>query len=61
MPGELLVYVGFVDGASLHTLNHAFATWAIYSPTNQLVSVGGICLKETTNNVGEYSVIIELL
>jgi ribonuclease HI len=33
----------------------------IFTPTGQLVSSGGVCLGEATNNVVEYSVIIELL
>jgi ribonuclease HI len=61
MPGESSVYFGFTDGASRHTQNLASAAWVIYSPTNQLVSVGGVCLRETTNNVVEYSIVIELL
>jgi ribonuclease HI len=41
--------------------NLASTAWVIYSPTNQLVSIGGVCLGETTNNIAEYSVIIKLL
>jgi hypothetical protein len=61
MPEESSVYVGFTDGASHHTWNRASATWVIYSPTNQLVFTRGVCLRATTNNVVEYSVMIELL
>ena len=33
----------------------------IYTPTSQVFSLGGICLRPSSNNVAEYSVIIELL
>jgi ribonuclease HI len=55
------IYLGFVDGAIRHTQNLASATWVIYSPKGQLVSSGGICLDPSTNNLAEYSVIIEIL
>ena len=35
--------------------------WVIYSPTDELVSIHGICLGQTTNNIAEYNVVIELL
>jgi ribonuclease HI len=55
------VYVGFVDSASRHTRRLASTTWVIFTPASQLVSSGGVCLGEATNNVFEYSVVIELL
>jgi ribonuclease HI len=58
---ESSVYLGFMDGASRHTRNMASAAWVIYSPEGQLVSSGGVRLEPSTNNVAEYSVIIELL
>jgi len=54
-------FIGFADGASHHTQNIASATWVIYSPTGQLVVPGGVCLGPATNNVAEYSAVIELL
>ena len=54
-------YIGFADGASRHTCNLASATWVIYSPSGQLVSVGGACLGPASNNFVEYRVVIELL
>jgi hypothetical protein len=48
---ESSVYVRFADGASCHTQNLASTSWVIYSPTNQLVSSRGVCLREPTNNV----------
>jgi hypothetical protein len=54
-------YIGFADGASHSTRNLASTTWEIYTPTNELVSLRGVCLGHATNNIAEYSVIIELL
>ena len=54
-------FVGFVDGASCHTCNMASITGVIYTPSKQLVAYGGVFLGPTTNNVVEYSVVIELL
>jgi ribonuclease HI len=58
---ESLVYVGFADGASHHTQNLASAAWVIYSSEGLLVSLGGVCLGPSTNNVTKYSIVIELL
>jgi ribonuclease HI len=56
-----LPYIGFADGASHSTQNLASAAWAIYAPTNKLVSLRGVCLGRATNNIAEYSIVIELL
>ena len=61
MMSESLVYTGFPDGASCHTLNLASATWVICEPAGQLLSFGSTCLGLLTNNITEYSAIIELL
>jgi ribonuclease HI len=61
MSESSLPYIGFVDGASHSTRNLASVVWAIYTPTNELVSLRGVCLGRATNNIAEYSVIIELL
>jgi len=61
MSTKSLVFLGFVDSANRHTQNIAFVAWVIYSPKGQLVSLGGACLGPSTNNVVEYSVVIELL
>ena len=58
---ESLVYIGFIDGAIRHTQSSASTAWVIYAPTGQLLSLGGICLRPSSNNVAEYSAIIELL
>jgi ribonuclease HI len=56
-----LPYIGFADGAIHSTQNLASAAWAIYAPTNELISLRGVCLGRATNNIAEYSVMIELL
>jgi ribonuclease HI len=56
-----LPYIGFADGASRSTQNLASAAWAIYAPTNELISLRGVCLGRATNNIAEYSAVIELL
>ena len=58
---ESSIYIGFANGASRHTQNSASAAWVIYTPTGQVLSLGGICLRPSLNNVVEYSAIIELL
>ena len=61
MMSESIVYTGFADVASCHTLNLASARWVIYEPSGQLLSSGSTCLGPSTNNIVEYSAIIELL
>jgi ribonuclease HI len=61
MSTKSLVYLGFTDGAICHTQNLYSAAWVVYSLEGLLVSLGGVCLRPSTNNVAEYSVVIELL
>ena len=61
MSMESSAYIGFVDGASRHTQHSASASWVIYTPMGQVLSSGGVCLWPSSNNVAEYSVVIELL
>jgi ribonuclease HI len=61
MSESLLPYIGFADGTSCSTQNLVSTAWAIYAPTNELVSLRGVCLGHATNNIAEYSVVIELL
>ena len=56
-----LPYIGFLDGTSRSTQNLAFVAWAIYAPTDELVSLHGVFLGHATSNIAEYSVVIELL
>ena len=61
MSMESSTYIGFMDGASCHTQHSAPATWVIYTPMGQVLSLGGVCLRPYSNNVAEYSAVIELL
>ena len=58
---ESSTYIGFADGAIRHTQHSASAAWVIYTPMGQVLSSGGVCLQPSSNNVVEYSAIIELL
>jgi ribonuclease HI len=61
MSESSLPYIDFADAASRSTRNLDFIVWAIYAPTNELISLRGVCLGRATNNIAEYSVVIELL
>ena len=61
MPTSLQTYISFADGACHSTRNISSATWVIYSPSNELVSMHGVSLGKTMNNIAEYSAMIELL
>ena len=58
---ESSTFIGFTDGVSRHTQDSTFAAWVIYTPMGQVLFSGGICLQPSSNNVSEYSVIIEIL
>ena len=61
MSTSLQAYIGFANGACRSTRKISSAAWVIYSPTDELVSMHGVSLGQTMNNVAEYSVVIELL
>jgi ribonuclease HI len=61
MSSDSEVFVGYADSASRHTRRLASTAWVIFTPQGQLLSSGGICLGDSTNNVAEYSEVIELL
>jgi hypothetical protein len=61
MSSDSEVYVGFTNDAIRHTQRLSFVDWVIFMSTGQLVSSGGDCLGEATNNVYVYIVVIELL
>ena len=54
-------FVGFADGASRSTRNLSSAVWVIYDPAGELVNLQGVCLGRATNNIAEYSAVLELL
>ena len=61
MSTPLQTYIGFTDGACRSIQNISSAAWVIYSPSDELVSMHGVSLGQTTNNIAEYSAVIELL
>ena len=61
MSMEYSTHIGFTDGASHHTQHLASTAWVIYTPMGQVLSSGVVCLQPYSNNVAEYSAIIELL
>ena len=60
MSSESGVLIRFTDDASRHTQRLSSIAWVIFSPQGQLLSSGGIYLGDTTNNITEYSAVIEL-
>ena len=54
-------FVGYADGASRNTRNLSSAAWAIFDLSGELVSFRGVCIGRSTNNIAEYSALIELL
>ena len=48
-------------GTCRSTQNFSSIAWALYAPDGELVSLQGICLGRTTNNIFEYSAVIKLL
>jgi len=56
-----LIYFGFVDGASLHTQNIASTAWVIYYPSGQLMVSSGVRIGPASNNIVEYTVVINLV
>jgi ribonuclease HI len=61
MSSESKVFIGYVNGTSRHTWRLSSAAWVIFTPQGHLLSSRGICLGDTTNNVAEYSIVIEFL
>jgi hypothetical protein len=51
MSESLPPHIGFADGASRSTHNLASVAWKIYAPTNELISLQGVCLSGATNNI----------
>jgi ribonuclease HI len=61
MSSDSEVFIGYVDGVIRHTRRLASVAWVMFTPQGQLLSSRGICLGDTTNNVVEYSAVIEFL
>eukprot|EP00253_Pinus_taeda_P023849 PITA_23849 len=58
IPDQTLFLISTLDPC---THNLSFAAWVIYDPHGESVDLQGVCLGCTTNNVTEYSAVIELL
>jgi ribonuclease HI len=61
MPPPLAYHIGYANGASRWTQNLPSATWALYSPSHELLQSNEICLGSATNNQAEYTTVIGLL
>ena len=61
MSTPLQTFIGYADGACRSTRNISSATWVIYSPSDELVSMNGVSLGQTMNNIAGYSAVVELL
>lgn len=61
MSNPLESFVGYADGAIRSTRNLSSAAWAIFDPSDELVSFRGVCIGQSTNNITEYSALIEIL
>jgi ribonuclease HI len=58
---SFIPYIFFVDGASHSTQNIESVEWEIYAPMDELINLHGVFLGHATNNIVEYSAVIELL
>ena len=56
-----MAFYDFTDGAYHHTLNLTLASWVLYSPTKDLVSLGAVYIGPATNNITDYEAVIGLL
>ena len=56
-----MAFYSFADGYFRHTLNLTSAVWVLYSPIEDLVNSGAICIGPATNNIVEYEVVISIL
>ena len=61
MSNLLESFVGYADGASRSSRNLSSAAWAIFNSSSELVSFRGVFIGRFTNNIAEYSALIELL
>lgn len=58
---DVINHFGFVDGASRHTWNLTSTTWVLHYPSSQLLVLRGVYIGPTSNNVVEYTTVINLL
>lgn len=53
--------IEYVDKVSRSTWNLSSTAWAIFDPRGELVSFKRVCIGRSTNNIAEYSALIDLL
>ena len=53
-------FYSFTDGECHHTLKLSSVAWVLYSPAQDLVSLGAICIGTATNSIVEYQEVIVL-
>ena len=58
---ESSVYAGYADSARCYTQNLDFVAWVIYTSKGWVVYSVGVCFQPYSNNVYEYSVMIDIL
>ena len=56
-----MAFYSFTDGSFHYTFNLASAAWVLYSPAEDLVSSGAVCIGPATNNIAEYEAVMGLL
>jgi ribonuclease HI len=56
-----LLHISFADGARCSTHNLTSIAWEIYAPMNELICLHSVFLGRATNNITEYTAVIELL
>jgi ribonuclease HI len=54
-------HIRYADGSSRWTQNLASTTWALYTPSHEIIHSSGICLGLDTDNQSEYTTVIGLL
>ena len=54
-------YVDFVDGTCRWSPNIASTAWVIYSPSQELIHIDGMCVGIATNNQVEYDIVASLM
>ena len=59
--GQTTTYFGFADGPSNYVMTLGLKPWVLYSPTSDLVILGGTCLGPAMKNPVEYNAMIGLL
>ena len=54
-------YVSYDNNASHSNWNLSSVAWVIFAPNGELVSLRGICISRSTNNIVEYSAVVKFL